>query len=156
MEKLENNRKWISLGVLGLLIITLGLFYAYWRLTLTQTGINEIASSCFSIVLANEQNEISLQKNAPISDEATLAGGRFRSSNYNYYLYTGNYYWTISPSNFDSFNSANVRFAYNNGIAYYSNLFESNGMRPVINLKTNSLKLGDGTALNPFLANEEI
>ena len=69
MEKLKKNRKWISLGVLGLLIITLGVSYAYWRLTITQTGTNEIASSCFDITLTNEQNEISLLKAAPISDE---------------------------------------------------------------------------------------
>ena len=69
MEKLKKNRKWISLGVLGLLIITLGVSYAYWRLTLTQTGVNEIASSCFDITLTNEQNAINLQKAYPILDE---------------------------------------------------------------------------------------
>ena len=69
MEKLKKNRKWISLGVLGLLIITLGVSFAYWIITLSQTGVNEIASSCFSITLTNEQNAINLQKAYPILDE---------------------------------------------------------------------------------------
>ena len=69
MEKLKKNRKWISLGVLGLLIITLGVSFAYWIITLSQTGVNEIASSCFDITLTNEQNAINLQKAYPILDE---------------------------------------------------------------------------------------
>ena len=69
MEKLKQNRKWISLGVLGLLVITLGVSFAYWIITLSQTGVNEIASSCFSITLTNEQNAINLQKAYPILDE---------------------------------------------------------------------------------------
>ena len=69
MEKLKKNRKWISLGVLGLLIITLGVSFAYWIITLSQTDVNEIASSCFDITLTNEQNAINLQKAYPILDE---------------------------------------------------------------------------------------
>ena len=69
MDKLKKNRKYLSLGVLGVLIMVLGVSYAYWRLTLTQTGINEVASSCFSITLMNEQNAINLQKAYPMSDE---------------------------------------------------------------------------------------
>ena len=75
MEKLKQNRKWISLGVLGLLVITLGVSFAYWIITLSQTGVNEIASSCFSITLTNEQNAINLQKAYPILDEE---GKKFR------------------------------------------------------------------------------
>ena len=57
------------IGVIGTLILLIGVSYAYWRLTLTQTGTNQIASSCFSITLTNEQNAINLQKAYPILDE---------------------------------------------------------------------------------------
>ena len=66
---MEQKKKYMLLGVIGVLLLLIGVSYAYWRLTLTQTGTNEIASSCFSLTLTNEQNEISLQKAAPISDE---------------------------------------------------------------------------------------
>ena len=66
---MEKKKKYMLLGIIGALIVLIGGSYAYWRLTLTQTGLNEVASSCFSITLTNEQNEISLQKAAPISDE---------------------------------------------------------------------------------------
>ena len=87
-------------------------------------------------------------------DEGYLAGGS--SSNSGYYLYTGNYYWTMSPSYFGG-SSAIVRGVYPSGDVYtYSGVSNSFGVRPVINLKPNSLKLGDGTALNPYTVEEEI
>lgn len=67
----ETKRKKILLGIGVLLAICLiiGVSYAYWRLVLYQTGENEVASSCFSITLTNEQNAINLQKAYPILDE---------------------------------------------------------------------------------------
>ena len=67
----ETKRKKILLGIGVLLAICLiiGVSYAYWRLVLHQTGENEVASSCFSITLTNEQNAINLQKAYPILDE---------------------------------------------------------------------------------------
>ena len=41
--------------ILGILCI-IGVSYAYWRLTLSQTGINRIASTCLSLSLTNEEN----------------------------------------------------------------------------------------------------
>ncbi len=70
-EKKKMNKK--QLQILGIVLIVIicviGVSYAYWRLTLSQTGVNEIASSCFDITLSNEQNDINLQKAYPISDE---------------------------------------------------------------------------------------
>ena len=82
------------------------------------------------------------------TDEAYLAGGY--SSNSGYYLYTGNYYWTMSPSFFDG-NLASVRYVSSSGYASgESGVNISYGIRPVINLKPNSLNTGDGTASNPY------
>ncbi len=84
------------------------------------------------------------------TDEVYLAGG-YTATNSGYYLYTGNYYWTMSPNDFDD-GYAYVRGVHSNGYAsIYSNYVnDSHGVRPVINLKADSLKSGDGTASNPY------
>ena len=88
------------------------------------------------------------------SDEAVLAGGSSSYAKTNYYLYTGNWYWTMSPSHFNGYHYTNMREI--NGSGYVSNNYVNNsyGVRPVINLKPNSLKFGDGTVLNPYLVEE--
>ena len=87
------------------------------------------------------------------SDESVLAGG-YGASNYNYYLYTGNQYWTMSPEKFDT-TIAYVRYVNVQGIINSNGYVHGpNGVRPVINLKPNSLKFGDGTVLNPYLVEE--
>ena len=84
------------------------------------------------------------------ADEAVLAGG-YSDSNSGYYLYTGNGYWTMSPSYFGG-SYADVRFVSSDGNANYSsNVNSSVGIRPTINLKADSLKLGDGSAGNPYM-----
>ena len=89
---------------------------------------------------------------ALLSTDDIYAAGGFSAENYNYYLYTGNAYFALSPFNFYD-GSAFVR-----GVSYDGNagdggglVSSSHGVRPVINLKPNSLKFGDGTALNPYL-----
>ena len=66
---MEQKKKYMLLGIIGTLILLIGVSYAYWRLVIYQTGENEVASSCFSITLTNEQNAINLQKAYPILDE---------------------------------------------------------------------------------------
>ena len=66
---MEKKKKYMLIGIIGTLILLIGVSYAYWRLVLHQTGENEVASSCFSITLTNEQNAINLQKAYPILDE---------------------------------------------------------------------------------------
>ena len=83
-----------------------------------------------------------------------MAGGVYNTPNSNYYLYNGQYFWTLSPSNFVSYSSAVVRLARDpsgslNDWAYVANSF---GARPVINLKADTLiTKGDGTSLNPYV-----
>ena len=84
------------------------------------------------------------------TDEAALAGG-YSATNSGYYLYTGNNYWTMSPSDF--FGSiAYVRFVGSAGTLDSSfSVSASYGVQPVLNLKSGSLKSGSGTALDPYL-----
>ena len=83
------------------------------------------------------------------TDEVYLAGG-YGSNNYGYYLYTGNYYWTMSPDNFNG-SDAYVRNVNSNGYANSGNIvYHSNGVRPTLNLIPDSLKVGSGTADDPY------
>ncbi len=83
------------------------------------------------------------------TDEGYLAGG-YSSSNSGYYLYTGNWYWTMSPYFF--FGSiAYLRYVSSSGHVSYNNVNGSGGVRPVLNLKSGSLTSGQGTASDPYL-----
>ena len=83
------------------------------------------------------------------TDEVYLAGG-FGAENYDYYLYTGDYYWTMSPVDFSD-GRAYVRYVYSDGDVssrdYVNNL---TGVRPTLNLIPDSLKFGNGTMSNPY------
>ena len=87
------------------------------------------------------------------TDEVYLAGG-YSSSNSGYYLYTGNYYWTMSPNNFSG-GSADVRYVNSHGYAsYYNYVLSSFGVRPTLNLLPDSLKVGSGTMDDPYRMTE--
>ena len=87
------------------------------------------------------------------ADEVSLAGGVYNTTNMNYYLYNSRYFWTLSPSHFDSY-SSNVRtwtVASSGILNPWYNVVTSRGVRPVINLEQNvTISKGDGSALNPF------
>ena len=88
------------------------------------------------------------------SDEVVLTGG-WNSSNLSYYLYNGQNFWTMTPRYFDG-SSAILRSVISFGSANYNNHVNDNiGVKPVINLKPNSLKLGDGTINNPYMVTSE-
>ncbi len=59
-------------GIVDIIVIVLGLSYAYWLLTNKQEGINIVNSKCLDLELENELNDISLEDAVPISDEDGL------------------------------------------------------------------------------------
>ena len=65
------KRKKVLLGVGVLLAISLiiGVSYAYWRFTISQTGLNKLTSSCLELTLSKEGDAINLEKAYPITDE---------------------------------------------------------------------------------------
>ena len=86
-------------------------------------------------------------------DEMAMAGGVFNISNTNYYLYNGQYQWSLSPGIFSPYYSyAHAWLVKPSGsLRPWGNVTYSFGVRPVINLKSDTLiTKGDGTALNPF------
>ena len=87
------------------------------------------------------------------ADEIALAGGRYSYKNENFYLRTNNYWFTMTPSYFDQhFAYAYVWYLTTTGNMYYLSYVGSTyGIRPVINLKSETLiSQGDGTIDNPF------
>ena len=88
------------------------------------------------------------------TDEVVLAGG-WNVSNSGYYLYSGQAWWAFSP--YDSRDGADVRSVYSGGYAHdYDSVSSDFGVRPVLNLKPEAIKYGDGTASNPYRLTESL
>ena len=88
------------------------------------------------------------------ADELAMAGGVVNTANTNYYLYNGQYQWSLSPGCFlpsDSYARAwNVTPS--GSLNPWYDVTYSFGVRPVINLKADTIiSKGDGTALNPYV-----
>ena len=81
------------------------------------------------------------------ADEVAFAGGIYGSGNSSYYLYTGQNYWTMSPSHY---NGANVFWVGSTGGLHYYYATSTNGVRPVINLRADVALSGSGTTTDPF------
>mgnify|MGYP004483480329 CR=1 FL=1 len=87
------------------------------------------------------------------ADEMAMAGGVFNTANTNYYLYNGQYQWSLSPGLFNSYGSHAIVWGVNTsgGLIPWIHVTNFFGVRPVINLRADTLiTKGDGTALNPF------
>ena len=84
------------------------------------------------------------------TDEAVLAGD-WNSDNSNYYLYSGQYYWTMSPDDFGGC-CAVERLVYSPGPngSHSRRVDTALGVRPVFNLKSEVLLQGTGTASDPY------
>ncbi len=83
------------------------------------------------------------------SDEVIYAGGYRETNNTNYWLYTNEYYWTMSPANFNS--NANGYVVGGNGNLYSSFINNNNpGIRPIINLNYDLKFTGNGKKSTPF------
>ena len=126
---------------------------AYGRLYEKRTPSLKCAQDNDKFKVSNESAKLDYPISLITADEAAMAGGVYNTPNSNYYLYNGQYFWTLSPSPFEAHHSfANVWLITSSGTLnpwYY--VATSFGARPVINLKANTpLTKGDGSALNPF------
>ena len=83
-------------------------------------------------------------------DEALYAGG-ITNNNY-YYLYTGIYYWTMSPSYFNSVGNPQLFCVRSDGGLNVNNgVLATYGVRPVINISSDVTITGSGTINDPYL-----
>ncbi len=73
MENKKKNKILIYsfIGIICLVLIAVGITYAYWRLTKNQEGINIVNTACLDIDMVG-LNDILLEKAYPIDDESGL------------------------------------------------------------------------------------
>ena len=90
-------------------------------------------------------------------DEAICAGGLAGKENYGYWLYTGRTYWTMTPDIFTG-TYASIYYQSNGVINNSNDVYNKNGVRPVINLKADTeIEFQDpdgenkGTISNPYV-----
>ena len=85
------------------------------------------------------------------ADEVAYAGGVYGQTNNGYYLYTNQYYWTMSPHDFNG-SYARVFYVYSDGFLLDSYVNGgTRGVRPVINLKADVTITGSGTISDPYV-----
>lgn len=89
------------------------------------------------------------------TDEVSLAGGLtmdLETGNYvmnqDYYLYNGNYYWTMTPLAFSG-GYAFVDFV--DDCSYFDSVNNASAARAVISLNSNAISAGSGTMTDPFV-----
>ena len=82
-------------------------------------------------------------------DEIAFAGGFGGTANSNYYLYTNQAYWTMTPYHF---NGSVARMFFVSSSGYFSNtlVYSTYGVRPVINLRHDVTISGTGTSTDPY------
>ena len=143
----------------GYLTTPITIYGAYTRLQDRKTPSLKCSGDNDKFKMSNESAKLDYPVGLILADEVAMAGGRAYynggySSNSNYYLYNGRYYWTLSPSYFSSTGSiANVWFVASSGnLIPWNNVTASIGVRPVISLRADTLiTKGDGSSLNPFV-----
>ncbi len=84
-------------------------------------------------------------------DEVAIIGGLSNQDNYDYYLYNGNDYYTMSPAIFNG--RAYVGIVTSTGKIDASVVNTINKIRPVINIKGDKTVSGDGSIENPYKFN---
>ena len=129
-----SGSNWVSSG-------TTFYYAAYGRLVSAKTPTLECSNT----------NDIYTTKVGLITaDEVSMAGGVYGTSNSSYYLYTGQYYWTMSPSYYDS-GGARVFRVNSYGSLSWGHVNFAYGVRPVLNLSADVTLTGSGTQTDPYV-----
>ena len=91
------------------------------------------------------------------TDEAAMAGGLTPDVNNNsyianmdYYLYTGDWYWTMTPFGFSG-GRAYVGHVSSDGHLTGGYVGDNDGARPVVSLNSDAISRGSGTMIDPFV-----
>ena len=121
-------------------------YAAYGRLVQSSSNVNP------SFKCSNSSDLLKIPVGLITADEVIMAGLPWSGSTTSNYLYTGQYYWTMSPTRFYSSGNAyvfNVNADGSLGWVYVGDT--GPGVRPVVNLKSSvQITGGNGTADLPF------
>jgi len=124
-------------------------FLSYKTPNLECTNLNDR----FTITKDNGNGALTYPVGLLTADEIALAGGVYGSSNSSrdYYLYTGETFWSLSPYRFDG---SMVTGFVQSSVGYMDgyDVLKSRGIRPVISLISETkFSTGNGTETNPFI-----
>ena len=100
-------------------------------------------------ILSKDNGKLTNPIGLVTSDEAVLTGITWSNANTGSYLYTGQTYWTMSPSYFSD-GGAYGFAVYSSGYLKSHYVKAAIGVRPVINLKSAIAISGSGTTTDPF------
>lgn len=84
------------------------------------------------------------------SDEVMYAGEKYGATNKEYYLYSGKYYWTMTPYSY-SIGVARAGSVNGYGSLSYFRVNDNFPIRPVVSLKSDAISGGGGTMNEPFV-----
>ena len=71
-------------------------------------------------------------------------------TNTEFYLYKGDFYWTMTPFAFAG-GYAGVDHLSDNGFVDYNGVYRNSGVRPVVSLRSDAILWGSGTMNDPFV-----
>ena len=82
-KKKRNKIIGISIGILVVLLVVISSTYAYWQITKSQDGSNDIIAACLDIDMHSVDGTFGLNPAWPISDEEgmNLTGYTFKVTN---------------------------------------------------------------------------
>ena len=106
----------------------------------------------FTINTSNGNGALTYPVGLITADEVTYAGGTYASKNSSLYLYTGQYFWVLSPSFFRNSNANGFVLRSGGYLTYYS-VDSSGGVRPSVSLQPGIGMTGggSGTSADPFV-----
>ncbi len=152
-----NNNGWIANGG----DLSTDLYYGSYQRSGYSTNNatkNQPSLGCVNkndaFTVSNQKGNQKLQYPAALltEDEMVLAGGLAGSSS-GFYLNTGSYYWSLSPSYFFSVDAYGFNVSSYGGLNY-NRVYNAppSGLRPAVSLKPGTPVIsGDGTSTSPYL-----
>ena len=128
----------------------------FWDWSGTRKGPNLVcaqSSDMFSVSSTTGNGMLDKPIGLITADEVNMSGGRTSAQNRLYYLYSGTYYWTMSPSYFVNWFWANEFFVSSSGELSHNYVnYNRYGVRPVINLDSSKITFtGTGTMQDPYI-----
>ena len=134
-------------------------FGAYTRLITNKTPTLKCqnAKDKFTVDASNGNGTLTYPVGLITADEMAYAGGKYYSSssdkNRSFYLYTGKFYWALSPYRFKSSDASGFNLGSGGDLVGGGFYGSNNGVRPSVSLQPGIGMTGggSGTAADPFV-----
>ena len=127
-------------------------YNSYYRLYIKKNPILKCMQENDKFRVSNTNAKLYYPISLITADEIAMAGAIWNTANNNYYLYNGEYFWTLSPSHFSpKYTHADNWSVDSSGRIIWNITTYLMGARPVINLKPDvTILSGDGTSIAPY------